>query len=371
MEEPFAQVGACSPGRASKSLFDAVGERLFRLVSRFGVDDEKDRILAAYRLICGESLAMDAHRRPPEFSRINADGTPIQLSLSFTPSGPSVLQFLGESGVPGSTNGERIALSRERIHAVAALLGAQGELEATADLMRRMAPERDPALLADRSGVYWIGVGFPRGHAPACTVYINSKWGGDADRWSRTSAFADWFGAGERWRSIEKQLRPRMTPLGAAITIAADRPVTGRVYATAYGLPFAYYRSRLTDLCADEAARFADTMLGEDCRYPIRSTACSFEFGAAQGIIGAKFELCAHCAFASDAEAVAKCTAWLGEDRQSAALYADTVAVLIGDRPFKRSQRPELHSYVGIGARGGQMYSSIYLNPGPYARANQ
>jgi hypothetical protein len=353
-----------------KTLFYAVGERLSRLIPRFGLEDERCRIFQTYRLICREALDFGVGRRPPEFSGINTDGTPIQLSLSFAARRPTSLQFVAEVGVPGSTNSDRIIVSRERMRAVAELCGATRELAAVQVLLEQMAPKHDPALDANRSGVFWIGVSFPPGDTPALTVYINSRWGSDRAQWERMDAFAAWYGMEEALHSIAPQLRPRMTPLGCAVTIARGRPATGRVYATAYGLPLEYYRSLFSDFCADAACQFAEELLGEDCRYPIRSTVCSFELSAATGVIGAKFELCAHCAFSSDSEAAQKCLAWLRNQRFDAELYWDTINILTPGHRLAVATPPVLHSYVGIGARSGQIYSSVYLNPGPPLRGD-
>jgi hypothetical protein len=140
------------------------------------------------------------------------------------------------------------------------------------------------------------------------------------------------------------------------------------VYASAYGLPLEYYRSLFSDLSADAVSQFAQALLGEECRYPLRSAVCSFELSAAGGVVGAKFELCAHCAFANDAEAFEKCLAWLRNRRFDVGLYSDTINFLTpGDR-LEAVTPPGLHSYVGVGSRKGQLYSSIYLNPGPLLR---
>lgn len=354
----------------SGTLFDAVGERLSRLICRFGVEHERCRILEAYGLICRESLALEAHRRPPEFSRINADGTPIQFSLPLSASRASPLQFLGEAGAAGSTIRERIALSRERIHATAELFGASRELESLADLLERMAPQRDLALDTNRSGVYWIGVSFPTAGPPALTVYVNSKWGSDRAQWERIRIFSDWFGVSEPWRTIERQLQPRMAPLGVAITIASGRPATGRVYASAYGLPLDYYGSLFSGFGADTIEQFAEALLGEERRYPLRSAVCSFELDATSGISGAKFELCAHCAFANDAEAAEKISAWLRTQGFDAVLYSDSIGILTHGEPLASTKVPELHlhSYVGIGVRAKEIYASVYFNPGPPLR---
>lgn len=362
--DSLVRTEALEPG----TLFAAVHERLSRLIPRFGVEDERHRVLGSYELICRESLALGVRSRPPEFSRLNADGTPIQLSLHLSAARDAPLQFIAEAGTPASTYGERVVISRERMSSIAELFGAAPELAALAELLEQMAPEREPALEVNRSGVYWLGVSFLPAGDPALTIYINSKWGSPEAQWERMRAFASWFGAHPGWRSIEEQLRPRMAPLGTAITIARGRRPSGRLYASAYGLSLGYYRSLFSGFCADGVVRFVEAAMEEDYAYPLRSAACSFELSEAGGITGAKFELCAHCAFADDAQAAARCSAWVRCEGYNATLYEDTVRVLTGGQPPSGGGAPGLHAYVGTGVRGGHAYATLYLNPGPPLR---
>jgi hypothetical protein len=348
----------------SGSLFDAIGERLSSLIHRFDVEKDRGLIQDAYSLLCRESLNQDTRSLPLEFSRINTDGTPIQFSLSLADTRPTPLQFLAEPGAPGSTIGQRISIGVDTMRALASLFGAADELAATDELRERMAPELNPKLNQDRSGVYWLGLSFPPGGAPALTTYINSKWGDDEERWDRTRAFAAWFGVEESWQRIEQRLRPSMAPLGTAITISRGRPPSGRMYTSAYGLPLEYFSSLLGGFCA----KFTEELLGEECAYPLRSAVCSYEVRKATGIVGSKFELCGHCAFSSDAEASAKVSDWLRKGNRYEALYSDTLQILQAGGALS-AKLPEVHAYVGVGVRGGEIYSSVYLNPGPPVRA--
>jgi hypothetical protein len=353
------------PQDGSETLFEAVRGRLSCLIRRFDLNQDRARILDAFGWICRESLDLDRYRRPPEFSRINVDGTPIQFSLSLSPDG-SPLQFLAEAGAPGSSVVERIDASRAAIGGIADLFGASDDLARVVDLQAEMADERDADLLANRSGVYWLGVSFAARRTPSLTVYINARWGSSAAQWARLRVLATWFGASESWRALEDRLRQEMAPLGAAITIAAGRPITGRVYTSAYGLKLEYYRALFDGHLDNQVDRFAQALLGEECGYPLRSAVCSFEFGPG-GILGSKFELCAHCAFESDAEAACKCASWLQAAGCDPTLYTDTIRILAG-KPLSNAKLPELHSHIGLGIRCGRLYSSAYLNPGPSLR---
>lgn len=354
---------------ASDTLFDAIGERLDRLIPRFGLEAERGRVRDAYGLICRESLALGLRERPPEFSRINVDGTPFQLSLALSPSRRSPLQFLGEVGTVAWSMGERMAASRERISALAELFGAAPELDLVTGLLERLAPAGHWALSQNCSGVYWLGVSFPPAGAPALTIYVNARWGSDSAQWERMRAFAAWFDGIEAWDSLEQRLRPHTAPLGTAITVAAGRPPTGRVYASAHRLPVGYYRSLLAGPCAEAAAQLVEAFKDKAGEHAIRPAVCSFEFRHEAGLIGAKFEICVHCALTSDAEAAARCLAWLLGEGADAGLYTSTVGILTGGRPLSSAGPLELHSYVGAGVHDGARYSSIYLNPGPPARA--
>jgi hypothetical protein len=346
------------------TLYGALKDRLLALIPRFGVEQEQRRILACYDLIGRESLALEIRRRAPELSRINSDGTPFQFSLSLAPGRKAALQFLSEAGVPGSSMAERIAISVERIQALGEELDLIPELRSVCALLARVAPAGDRALLANPSGVYWIGLSFPPDHPPALTIYVNAKWGSELDQWKRMGAFAAQFGG-----TLPDEVRPHMTPLGMSLTLEHGIKASGRVYAAAYGLPVEYYRGLFLANCGPALAphfdAYVDATLGPDRQYPTRSSVCSLEFNGG-GQIGTKFELCAHCAFSSDAMAVARCDAWLRDQGMDSGLYRDTATLLAGARELPEDRRPELHSYSGVGVRRGRPYASIYLNPGPF-----
>ena len=343
-------------------LFDAVRERLADLIGRFGLEARREAIQEAYRLLFRQSMAQDTR-----VSRLNADGTPIQFSLALAVGCRPALQFLGEAGGPGATMEERMQAGREAMERIARLMGVEDDLAGAGELIGRMAPEADRALTENRSGVYWIGVSFPPEGAASLTVYINAKWGSAESQWERMRAFAGWFGAEAEWALLEGRLRGSMDPLGAAVTVTRGHAARGRIYASAYGLPLAYYQR----LMGDFPARFAAEMLGEeDCGYPLRSSACSFETETGGAIRGKKFELCAHCAFVNDAEAADRVRAWLEREGSGEGLYSDVLEIVGRGAELSRLTPPALHAYVGVGLRGSERYTSVYLNPGPAVRGD-
>ena len=350
-----------------QTLFEAVRGRLLSLIPRFGLESSGASILEAYRLICGESLELPAGEQRPEMCRINRDGTAIQFSLALAHSRKPALQFLGEAGAPSLTGERRMIRNREAIRALADLMEAEGELDAISNLLQRMIP---PSEAENNLGVYWIGVSFPPAKGPALTIYINSRLDGVHCQWERARAFTAFFGGLDTWRRMEPELRGHMTPLGMAMTIEAGCQTSGRVYFSAYGLAFDYYRDLMVKTYSDEGCgglydRYTEAMVGENRRYPARSAVCSVEFECGRQAPHFKFELCAHCAFSSDAEAFARCERWLESQQLDTGLYRDTIELLTYGQRLSDTTLPELHAYVGFGLRRGEAYATFYLNPGP------
>ena len=98
--------------------------------------------------------------------------------------------------------------------------------------------------------------------------------------------------------------------------------------------------------------------------YPTRSAVFSVELPAAQ-LAGAKFELCAHYAFAHNAEATSRisragCSVWV-----SMPALPSTLASHGAGCPLSASALPSLYAFVGVGVRKSETYASVYLNPGP------
>jgi hypothetical protein len=348
-------------------LFDRVQSQLTELMGVFGLEDARP-LGQVYELICRGSLALPVGRTPPEFSRINNDGTPFQFCLTQANGTVPALQFLSEIGVPGSSMAERLSMTRDRLPMIAEVLGVGAALRCVEGLVDQIAPEGDRELLANASGVFWVGVGFAPGGAAGLKVYVNANWGRPEAQWRRLSGFVRHFGGLDRWRGFEDRLRAQMSPVGMAITLRAGAPPVGRVYLGAYGNPLDYYERLCVDCCdgpvmRETFDRYACSIVGDDRRYPTRSAVWSVAFDG-RPEPDCKLELCAHCAFDNDADAVRGCAGWLEGMGADSALYECMVRIVGGARPLGASSPPELHSYVGFGMRGGQPYSTVYLNPG-------
>lgn len=316
-----------------------------------------------YQTICKESLLLPMEARPPEFSRINYDGTPFQLALTLGPQRPS-LEYLSEAGIPGSSGADRIRINRERISQVAEILGCREPLRQVSVLLDEIAPAADAELLADPAGAFWIGVGFAVGHRPHLKIYINARWGSEAQMWRRLRRFASHFNVHGSWSALERVVLFDLKPLGMAVTLREGEPPTGRIYLGGYGKLISYYERLMLAVSGENFAstihQYADAVLAEDWRYPTQSTVCSFGLDA-QRRFDTKLELCGHCLFASDVEAFERLQRWLHVAGIDPSSYIDTLAVLSEDR--LNGERPELHSYVGVGTSTRGTYSTVYLKP--------
>ena len=350
-------------------LLDQIRSQLQRLIPLFGVERQAPAILACFDTLCRESLNLELRRRAPEFSRINADGTPFQFSLRLSRDGPTPLQFLSEAGRPGCGMKERRNANLASLAGLARVCGVVEQVAQIIPVLRRLAPEGDKEMLADASGIFWLALSFRPDAAPSLTVYVNARWGAEAARWQRLDAAAAFFDSTDHWRLLASRVPPGLSPLGMAFTLSPAKPASDRIYLQAFGQPLSVYRTLFAAAVTMPGAssafdEFAAQMLRDGVGFPTRSAVFSIELPAAQ-LAGAKFELCAHCAFASDAEAAGRISGWLqrlGVDEQ---IYHSTLASLSGSRPVSSSALPSLHAFVGVGARKSEPYASVYLNPGP------
>lgn len=326
-------------------------------------------ILRAFDILCAESLALDIRRRAPEFSRINADGTPFQFALSLSRGRPTPLQFLSEAGRPGASMAERLRASLAALRSMAQLFEVEAEFHSIAPLLHDLAPEHDPELLANPSGVLWIAPSVLPAGAASLTIYLNSRWGCASSQWERLGEFATALHSVDQWRQFRSMAGDRLSPLGMALTLTAGHPPLGRVYLAGYGVALDLYRSLFLTFCPAACAAvafdsFVCHVLGEDIHYPTRSAVFSLELHAG-AIAGAKFELCAHCAFDNDPQAASRISAWLKDEGFQPEVYREMLCLLTRGRTLPPTALPALHAYCGIGLRAAEPYASIYLNPGP------
>jgi hypothetical protein len=364
LSSPFGELDES----ADPSWLDYFAVQLGSIIGHFDLRDQRDQILRAFALICKESLGTQANSPPPNFSRINFDGIPLQYSLALGAFEPA-LQFIGEAGGADSSNSARLELSKERISSLLELLRIDGPSFRLSELLDEMAPAGDPDLLSDHAGSLWLSPSFSARQAAKLTVYINAKWGPDKKRIDRLDRFASYLGADLHWEKFETLANSEAGPLGAAVTLSGDSRPTGRIYLSTYGRPVDYFVSLARAMTKSSFAKlfesFATIILGEDCQYPTRSGVCSVGLGT-DGEPALKFELCGHCAFENDVQAKSRCLEWLTLMKVDPTPYLRLLATLSENHLSPASS--VLHAYVGVGLKRNQPYTTIYLKPNPIHR---
>lgn len=345
---------------AAPCVYASVGRRLDELVPAFGLDSRLETIREAYALLCSRSLRIPAGSRPLHGSRLNEDGTPLQLAVAIA--GPAArLQLVGDVGPLAGTNADRAAAVRLCAARLARALGASAW---TPQLLDALAPPRDPGLLGDDvAGPAWLGVSFAAGRPASLKIYLNARRGRDETRWARLADFADAAEVAREWRDARARAAG-LEPLGVSLTVANGAPPKHRIYLGGYGRPYGYYEDLAGAAGGPELAglvrRYGRALLADDYDRPTRSAVWSL--GAENGsFVDHKLELCGHCAFADDTQARARSVAWLHEIGAPAAPYTRTVDVLSGTG--RHVTRARLHAYLGVGANRGRPYSTFYFNP--------
>lgn len=348
---------------APQSAYDYVGNQIAALIAQFGLHESRAQIMQTYADLCSNSLAFPYGTRPPDHSRINHDGTPIQYAVTLGSSNHT-LQFLSEAGGPGITGAERLRLNRECIATLAGRFQVRAALTSVTPLLDALAPSTNVDLLADPGGAYWVGAAFSAWREPALRIYVNARWGKEQERWARLSRFAAHFDVSTAWRDIASRLAPDLQPLGMAVTLHGDQPPAGRIYLSTYGKHMPFYEE-LAELYGgssfmQQLRSFGRCVLGDDYMYPTQTAVCSFGFGDSP-TPDFKFELCAHCLFGSDVEAVARLRAWFDIAALDATDYWDMLDMLSGG--CLSDAAPVLHCYVGLGLRYTTPYTTLYFKP--------
>ena len=358
-----ARTSTHAVNEAPLSGYAYIGSQIAALINRFKLDAARSQILQTYEDICRDSLAFPRDTRSALFSRINHDRTPVQYAATIG-SSHRTLQFLGEAGSSGMTGLERMRANRECINTVAQRLGALEVLSSSIDLLDALAPENDPDLLADHGGAYWVGAAFTAGSEPYLRIYINARWGQVQDQWKRLSRFAAHFDSLQQWQEIATRLAPDMHPLGTAITLKRNTFPSGRIYLSTYGRSMPFYEDLAGRYTGEEFLRqlqtFGRCILDDDYVYPTQTAVCSFGFDE-NPTPDFKFELCAHCLFASDREAATRLTSWFETAHVDASGYWELLDIL--SEGYLGEETNDLHCYIGLGLRRGNPYGTIYLKP--------
>lgn|SRR5215469_695880 len=354
--------GTSGRGAAAESAYHHVADRLAALIPLLGLQEAHPLIERSYELLCHESLAFRYGRRPARPSRLNADGTPFQFSLTVCGSKPP-LQFVADTCGPLATNAQRISSDRARIRALSALCGTDLSLPSIYGLLDEIVPPADPRLLAEGAGATWLGMSFSPDQGPRFKIYINIKWGDPETRWARLATFSACIGATACWHEARAILGDELEPLGVSLVIG-PRSTSGRIYLSAYGKPFSYYEV-LAGIFAGRAfeqhlCHFGAAFLQQDYGNPTQSVVCSLGIQSGQ-FADFKVELCGHCAFDSDVEAEARCVKLLQQLDMNTAYYLPVVTLLSQGR--LSASRARLHAYLGTGSGGGYPYVTFYFNP--------
>lgn len=354
-------------GRLESSWYDLVSEQLQALIPRFGLERASARVHRAYELICSESLGLHPGAQATRSSTLNHDGTPIQYALALG-HGVVPLQFLSEAGDPGLSYTDGREFIDSRVRELSALLRLKGDLGYIGALIDRSATvnahEADP----DRGGTFWIGASFAPGGKCGLKVYINGKNGTESEQWDRLDRFAAHFGDPKQQHELRRLVAGKMSPLGMAISLSGEDNPTGRVYLSGYGNRVPYYEGLLEhfggEQYADAFAQYTEVMLGEDRAYPTQSVVFSVGIGTTLSRrTDAKIEFCGHCLFQSDSQARDRCLRWLALRKVDALPYVELLDVIAAGQtsPAKVST----HIYSGLGWKGQQEYTTIYLKPHP------
>lgn len=255
-------------------------------------------------------------------------------------------------------------LSRDKMRALAALFEVEEKMLKAFELIDQVAPAEDHQLLTNAAGVFWVAVGFSPATRPRLTIYVNGKWGSESRMWARLSSFVSHFGGCVPWDRTMELLLSGMKPLGMATTLSEGSQTSGRVYLSAYGNPLAYYEGLVRTATNERHyrlfMRFLETLLGEDCQYPLRSVVCSYGIGT-DAEIDFKFEVCGHCALLSDIQAKEKCLDWLSSMKLDSAAYLQLLEAMTSGH--LSSTNVELHSYIGLGLNREEVFTTIYLKP--------
>jgi hypothetical protein len=340
----------------------SLAERVARMLERFGIEGRRAEILGCLDLVCGESLRAGAGR-----SSLNADGTPLQLALSLAAGRPACFEFVGEVFAPEAEAYEarrRVAINCMR--EVSDTIGVRPELGAVGPRLEALAGTGQVGDGEDPAGAFWLGASFPPSDDAAMTVYANVRRGSEADRWKRLAAFVGGIGNAD-WSSLLAIVETGgLSPLGAGVHLRAGRGARARLYFRSYGLRPSEHR-RIFDRAGsgaefDRALEvFFEELLGEERSRPTRSMVVSFGCDA-EGPLVPKLELCAHCAWKTDAEATLRCQGWLRRIGIDSGLYRDALGIVTDGREAPHTTMT--HVFVGLGMKPEGPYASIYLNPG-------
>lgn len=346
------------------SWYDLAGEQLRALAARFGIGAAWAQMHRAYDLICKESLGLCPADSASRKSSLNGVGAPIQFALTLGEQAPP-LQFLSEADDPKLDPLDAWESMACKVRNLSALLRQKGDIDSLIRLLERISAANAYELAPDGGGTFWMGAGLTREGDCGLKVYVNGKQGTETEQWRRMGEFAAYFGAAELHEELWKMLGGRMAPLGMGVALSQSRNPAGRLYFNGYGNCVSYYEDLLRHFGSAQHVKafrqYTEVMLAAERSYPTQSVVFSagFESGrnAAPDI---KVEFCGHCLFQSDWQARERCLHWLALRQIESRPYGDMLRILAGQMSVAKV---DAHVYVGLGWKGQQEYSTIYLKP--------
>lgn len=288
-------------------------------------------------------------------SRLNNDGTPLQVCLTAKNAGSEV-RLLADPGAHARSSRERVALARAALESV---LGPVATLrEVCWRVLETVLPpavERSPVA---RNGVLWLAAPLS---APGLGLYVKAHWGEEPA--------ADW----DRCAAVVGDVLP--SPGQGQETIAALRAIARPVSLALEGADPARARLKLywrltepaalsslgIDLLGDSSiVDFLRCVLSGRDRVAATGLVFSASFLLRSGEISdAKVDVCGHCVDRASAE-------WLGIVRTLVASHAPAQPEL--ERVLEAG-RAEV-AFIGLGLDGlGQRRLNVYLKAPSRQRA--
>ena len=273
---------------AVDELFPNREKNLLRAAHQLTNYSHRD-ITSTASLLLGKA---DPKIQPIYNSRLNNNGSPLQLCISASQQGQS-LKILGDP---------RSDIINTKIRHCYALLALYNLMKASADASLRRAvettlesnlPDDTIGYHALKAGTLWLGA--PIGDAKGLAVYLNSRWGTPCQQWERVNRWLDKLIPAHESRVEALTKLPKYAVIASVgLEGADDKRLRYKIY---FRLTGAFDLNKLgIDLLRSEPfLEFLELTIAD---HEISSTGVVFciSLSAATGeIIDAKIDLCGHC----------------------------------------------------------------------------
>jgi hypothetical protein len=355
--------------RAPSQLDQVVGGQLLRLSAAAHLTDRATaQLVEIFANLTRESLARPVSNEYPGLAQINANGLPLQWSMSIGAT-PSV-RFLCESGRPGTSLSSRLALTRQRLDDACRTLG----LPATPDwydecVLAHALPHSAESPAHWRSAM-WIGVGAAAGTV-ALKPYVNLNRDRPLDRWRRIGWVHKALGrdrALEQLCKLSNAVSEHSWPVGLAIDISADgQPGRIKTYFRSGAVSAAWLETWYAAMGADGHLPAVREMLDAfphagRATYPDRSFVVTLESHRDDGTMSLKTDLAVTKWMVGDldiARGTSRLLARLGLESDG----LDRTLDVLGAAPLS-NQRCDVLRFVGLGYEpDGSRHVNVYLEP--------